>query len=199
MTKTFKISLLYSQILFFILLPGWIELTKYLHSLVIVIVWFCFSSFVLFVVNLVKKEKIRVSINLLHFVALFYSLGLLVLLFFRPQNQSYGTINLIPFETIYFYLSGQVDYLIAIYNLGANIGLFLPFGLYYRYISKHPTIKKLIVITICSISLIETLQFLTKRGSLDIDDLILNVLGVCLGYLIHPIFQRVLVIKKVTN
>lgn len=196
MTKTFKISLLYSQILFFILLPVWIDLTKYLHSLVIVIVWFCFSSFVLFVVNLVKKEKVRVSINLLHFVSLLYSMGLLVLLFFRPQNQTYGSINLIPFETIYFYLSGQVDYLIAIYNLGANIGLFLPFGIYYRYISKQPTLKKIIVMTICSISMIETLQFLTKRGSLDIDDLILNVLGVCLGYLIHPIFQKVLVIKQ---
>jgi glycopeptide antibiotics resistance protein len=53
----------------------------------------------------------------------------------------------------------------------------------------------LLIITICSISTIEWLQFITKRGSLDIDDLILNVLGVCLGYFIHPLFQKVLVIK----
>jgi glycopeptide antibiotics resistance protein len=120
---------------------------------------------------------------------------LLILLFFRPKGQSYGTINLIPLDTINFYLSGNVAYLIALYNLGANIVLFIPFGLYYRYIYKTPAMKQLLIITVCSIGTIEWLQFITKRGSLDIDDLMLNVLGVCLGYFIHAFFQKVLVIK----
>ena len=53
--------------------------------------------------------------------------------------------------------------------------------------------KQLLFITVCSISTIEWLQLITKRGSLDIDDFILNVLGVCLGYLIYSFFQKVLV------
>ena len=74
----------------------------------------------------------------LHVLTFLYSIGLLILLFFRPKGSSYGTINLIPFDTISFYLSGNVSYLISFYNLGANIGLFIPFGLYYRYIKKTP-------------------------------------------------------------
>jgi glycopeptide antibiotics resistance protein len=196
MKKNIKLSLLYSQIVFFILLPVWIELTKYLHPIVVGVVWFSITFLVLFCVCWVKKEKIRLSKHILHVLTFLYSIGLLILLFFRPKGQSYGVINLIPFNTINFYLSENVAYLIALYNLGANIVLFIPFGLYYRYIYKTPAMKQLLIITICSISTIESLQFITKRGSLDIDDLMLNVLGVCLGYFIHPFFQKVLVIKE---
>ncbi len=193
--KSIKLSFLYSQIVFIILLPVCIELTKYLHPIVFGVVWFCVFFLVLFGVCWMKKEKIRISKNILHCLTFVYSIGLLILLFFRPNGQSHRTINLIPFDTIYFYLSGNVDYLIALYNLGANIGLFIPFGLYYTYTNKTSGIKQLILIAICSISMIEGLQFITKRGSLDIDDLILNVLGVCIGYIAYPFFQKVFVIK----
>ncbi|QGQ45156.1 VanZ family protein [Metabacillus sediminilitoris] len=195
MKRNIKLSFLYSQIVFFILLPVWIELTKYLHPIVIGVVWFSIYFLVLFGVLWVKKGKIQLSEHILHVFTFLYSIGLLILLFFRPKGQSYESINLIPFDTIYFYLSGNVNYLIALYNLGANIGLFIPFGLYYRYIKKTPSMKQMLIITIYSISTIEGLQFITKRGTLDIDDLMLNVLGVYLGYFIYPFFQKVLVMK----
>ena len=49
MKKSIKISLLYSQIVFFIFLPVWMELTKYLHPIVVVVVWFSITFIVLFV------------------------------------------------------------------------------------------------------------------------------------------------------
>ena len=113
MKKSIKLSLLYSQIIFFILLPVWMELTKYLHPIVVGVVWFSITFIVLFVVCWVKKEKIILSKKLLYLLTFLYSVGLLILLFFRPKVQSYGTINLIPFETIQFYLSGNVAYLIC--------------------------------------------------------------------------------------
>ncbi|MCT8136716.1 VanZ family protein [Anaerobacillus sp. CMMVII] len=192
MKNTVTLSFVYSQIVFFLFLPVWLEITKYLHTLVIGVIWFCITTFVFFIVCWIKKETVTIPPIVLHIITLLYAFGLFVLLFFRPQNQNYGTINLIPFETIVFYLSGQVDYLIALYNLSANIGLFIPFGLYYGYIKGRSRLKQLLVIAIFSVCLIEILQFLTRRGSLDIDDLILNVLGVLLGYLIYPQFQKVL-------
>jgi glycopeptide antibiotics resistance protein len=195
MKKSIKLSLLFSQSIFFILLPVWMELTKYLHPIVVGVIWFSITFSVIFLVSWVKKEKIRLSKKILYVLTFLYSIGLLILLFFRPEDQSYGTINLLPFDTIFYYLSGNVAYLIALYNLGANIGLFIPFGLFYQYMKKTSSLNHLLIITIFSISTIECLQFITKRGSLDIDDLILNVLGVCLGYFIHPFFQKVLVIK----
>jgi glycopeptide antibiotics resistance protein len=195
MKKSIIQSLLYSQIVFLILLPMWTKLTLYLHPLVILVVWFSLFSFVLLCVFWVKKEKISISKHVLHTLTFCYSVGLLILLFFRPSNQNYGAINLIPFNTIHLYVSGTVDFLIAFYNLGANIGLFIPFGLYYVFLTKKPTIKQLLIITLFTISTIEELQYLTRRGSLDIDDLILNVLGVYIGYCIHPLIQKVVVIQ----
>ncbi|WP_237562888.1 VanZ family protein [Bacillus dakarensis] len=133
--------------------------------------------------------------RIFHAITFLYLSGLLILLFFRPNGSNYGSVNLIPFETIYFYLSGNVGFLIAFYNLSANIGLFIPFGLYYRYIKQPASMKELLIITIFTISTIEGLQFFTKRGSLDIDDLLLNVVGVWIGYLVQPVFQKVLDIK----
>lgn len=195
MKKNIKLSFLYSQIVFFIFLPVWIELTNYLHPIVIGVVWFFISFTFLFVVFWINKEEIRISKNILHLLTILYSIGLMILLFFRPNGSSYGSINLVPLNTIYFYLSGNVDFLIALYNLAANIALFIPYGLYYRYISKTSSFKQLLIITLCSITTIEWLQFITKRGSLDIDDLILNVLAVAFGYLIYPLFKRVFVVK----
>jgi glycopeptide antibiotics resistance protein len=197
MKKTTKLYLLFSQIVFLLLLPILLQLTTYLHPLVIGVVWFCFTLLVLYVVCLLQHEKIVVSRRSLHMIAFLYLSGLIILLFFRPANQEYGSINLLPFETVLYYLSGDVDFLIAFYNLAANIGLFVPFGLYYCYIKMKPSIKPLVMIAICSISVIEALQYLTKRGSLDIDDLILNLFGVFVGYSIFPLIRKVFVLDNV--
>lgn len=196
MKKSIILSLLLSQISFFILMPVWMKLTRYLHPLVLAIVWLGFSSLVLLSVCWIRKTKILLPKSIIHSLAFIYAIGLLILLFFRPNNQSYESMNLIPFHTIEFYLSGKVAFLIAFYNLGANIFLFIPFGLYYQYVRKDKSVGQLFFIAIICISMIEFLQFFTKRGCLDIDDLILNVLGVCMGYFIQPLFQKIINVKE---
>jgi glycopeptide antibiotics resistance protein len=124
-----------------------------------------------------------------------YSVSLLVLLFFRPNDQNYHSWNLIPFSTIGFYLSGNVNWLISFYNLAANIGLFIPFGIFLMVnTSRSP--MKLFLFPMMAIALIEVLQLLTHRGSLDIDDLILNMLGIIVGYLFYPVFKRIVSIQR---
>lgn len=196
MKNNITYSLIVSQIIFLVLLPLWMQLTKYLHPLVIGVVWFCYSFLALFIICWVLKKGIKISLHTLHSVIFIYSTALLVLLFFRPNNQSYGSVNLIPFETIRLYLSGNANLIISFYNLAGNIGLFIPFGLYYRHSKKEPAFIQILLITIGSISIIEGLQFFTHRGSLDVDDLILNVLGVTIGYTIYPVFHKVIMLKK---
>jgi glycopeptide antibiotics resistance protein len=196
MNKGIIVIFILSQIIFFGLLPVWLELTLYLHDIVLLVFWFCYSSLVVFVIFLVKQHHINLSRKALHTVFSTYSLGLLILLFFRPSRHSLHMYNLQPFKTIRFYLTEQADFLIAFYNLGANIGLFIPFGVYYCYVTKNATISKLIFLSIGVIGIIEGLQFITRRGSLDIDDLILNVLGVTIGYIVSPVFQKVFVMKE---
>lgn len=133
--KKVGVSLFISQILFFTLFPLWLELTKYLHGIVIVIVWLSFTGTVLFLSCFIFGVKVALRKLYFDIMITFYSIGLFVLLYFRPANQTYGTVNLIPLETIFFYLSGQVNHLIAFYNLSANIGLFVPLGIYYCYVN----------------------------------------------------------------
>ena len=180
-----------SQILFVVLLPVWLRLLSYLHPVVLVVVWMCLTIFVFFLVYYVRKETIHISKNIIKSVMSIYSLGLLVLLFFRPANQEYSQVNYVPFKTIVGFLSGNGNFLIAFYNITANVLLFVPYGMVTFMLSKNPSRRQLFLIPAGVILFIETIQHLTKRGSMDIDDFILNLLGVWIGYVLYHVIQKV--------
>ena len=98
-------------------------------------------------------------------------------------------MNLIPFQTIGGYiksiLDGSMNLNIPLENLFGNLFMFLPFGIYLPFFQKKIDSLKKFILGMTSIFLIiEIAQFLTKRGSFDIDDLILNLAGAVIGYLI---------------
>ncbi|MGG1400654.1 VanZ family protein [Bacillus salipaludis] len=188
------LSVIVSQGLFSVLLPIWIKLFNYLHPVVLIVVWVCLTILIFFLIFLVTGNTMSISKRIVSTFLFLYSCSLLILLFFRPSNQEYQTYNLVPFKTISSYLSGEVSFLIAFYNLAANILLFIPFGILAMIIaSKEPASNiKRFGLPIIMITLIEVLQFLTKRGSLDVDDLILNVFGVYAGYGLSRSIKKVL-------
>jgi len=196
MKKPNAIAALLSQLLFIALLPFIVDLFQYLHYVVYMVVWLCLTLTVFFFVYLFRKEKIVISRRIFIGALMAYSFCLLVLLFIRPGNQSYDSYNLVPFDTIMFYLSGEVRPLVSVYNLAANIGLFIPFGTALLLsVKKRPSNMMLLAVPILAISIIELTQWLTNRGSLDIDDLLLNVIGVVIGYMLKPLVLRVVTLK----
>ena len=194
MKKSIWVSAIVSQGLFVLSLPFLYPLFSYLHPIVIVVMWICMTSLVTFFVFLWNKTVIPIPYSIFTTLLSLYALCLLVLLFFRPSNQSYDSWNLIPFQTIGYYFSNHVSPFIAFYNLAANIGLFLPFGFFITIVNKNKWLSFLC--SVCSILAIETMQHLTHRGSFDVDDIILNVLGIYVGVLLFPIFHKVVHIKK---
>jgi glycopeptide antibiotics resistance protein len=194
MKKSLVLSLLLSLVSFLVLSPLFWKLTSYLHPIVIVVLFFCIFVIALFFVLLVRKETIKLPFQLFSLLLILYTIGLWILLFLRPNNQDYNTMNLIPFSTISFYLSGEVNWLISLYNIAANIGLFILYGIFLKI--KNYSQLTLLVLPVLVISFIEVLQFRTHRGLLDIDDLILNLIGVFLGYLFYPIFKRIVKISS---
>ncbi len=190
MKKLLLFSLISSMILFLIVSPILKDLMAYLHPIVLSVVFFCIAAAVFFLVLLIRKVTMKLSYSYFRFIMVLYSFSLLILLFFRPSDQNYQLINLIPFSTITFYLSGEVNGLISFYNLAANIALFLPFGIFLKLKKLSPI--PLFAFPIFIISLIELLQYFTHRGSLDIDDLILNIIGFYIGYLLFPLFNRII-------
>ncbi|MDM5326559.1 VanZ family protein [Neobacillus sp. CF12] len=194
MKKLLLLTLIISIFIFLLLSPVLLQLVSYLHPVVLGVVFFCIVMSVLFFICLIRRETIQISYSNLRFLLLFYSFGLFILLFFRHSDQSYQSLNLIPLSTIAFYLSGKVNGLIVFYNLAANIGLFIPYGIFLMV--KNRSRFQLFYLPFLFISMIEILQYVSHRGSMDIDDLILNVLGFYIGYLLHPLFNKVI---KVLN
>ena len=101
--------------------------------------------------------------------------------------------NFIPFRNI----STQFKYITqwwALKNLLGNIIPFIPFGflLPVTY-KKFSSAISVFVIGLASILVIESFQFFTKLGSFDVDDIILNMIGIVCGYLMFLVVGRIFV------
>ncbi|MGD6857051.1 VanZ family protein [Bacillus infantis] len=195
MSRTIVRSAAAAQLFFLLSLPFIGNLIKYLHPLALIVVWASITSFTITAGLLIRGKKLPLNKYLVLLGFALYSASLLVLLFFRPGDNANANYNLDPFSTIEFYLAGRVDFLVAFYNLAANVLLFVPFGLFLLALLKNRSFFKLLAIPFAAISAIEIAQFLSRRGSLDIDDLILNMSGVFLGYALLPLLKRAYRIK----
>ena len=90
--------------------------------------------------------------------------------------------NVVPFTTIVPYLLGSHGWIIAGVNLIGNIVPLIPLGFLLPFAFRNMTWKKSLVIAISAGLTIETMQTVLHVGIFDIDDVILNVLGVMIGY-----------------
>ena len=99
-------------------------------------------------------------------------------------------LNLTPFATIARYLrflSEQEGRLLthAIVNLAGNIVMFIPLGALLP--CRFPQLRKFPLQLLCCAALIaavELVQLFTLLGSCDVDDLLLNLMGTSLGWLL---------------
>lgn len=93
--------------------------------------------------------------------------------------------NLEPLRTVrlYFDMSNGVSNASRMVNLLGNVAVFAPVGLLLPLASpRYYSWLRLTVLSALGIMLLELLQMLLHVGSLDIDDLLLNLLGVWAGY-----------------
>jgi len=98
--------------------------------------------------------------------------------------------NFVPFSTIVPYLLGHKGLIIAGVNLVGNVALLVPVGLLLPFVYWNLTWKKSLVVAVASGFIIETLQTVLRVGIFDIDDVILNALGVIIGYWIFVILAK---------
>ena len=100
-----------------------------------------------------------------------------------------GTPNFIPFKTILPYLMGENGFMIGALNIIGNIALLVPFGFLLSLVIAKLKWKHVLLFSILSGSLIEITQVLLHVGIFDIDDVILNGLGVWVGYWLYLLFE----------
>lgn len=98
------------------------------------------------------------------------------------------SVNLVPFKTIINYIkefNSMYSTRQIMFNLLGNICAFMPMALFLPLLFKKQSKFKNFIITMIIIILgIESLQLITTSGRFDIDDLILNLFGAVIMYLL---------------
>ncbi len=101
-----------------------------------------------------------------------------------------GRANFVPFKTIVPYLYGYGGWIIGGANILGNILLLVPFGFLVALVFRNMTLKKCLVLAVLVPTAIEGAQVILKTGIFDIDDVILNGLGVVIGYFMFTLFKK---------
>ena len=113
------------------------------------------------------------------------------------EEQLRANINLSPLYTIKNYLrvvlkrTNDDALLHCIINLGGNVLLFIPAGvLLPKLWPKQRNFFRFFATCTGIMFFIEVLQLFTLLGSFDIDDLILNLAGMTLGFIGYHLFRK---------
>ena len=153
---------------------------------------------------------------MLRFAFLCYGLLMLYLLFIRGRHAVDGVpyldqvrenYNLMPFHTIgnYWHILANKEYYLAkwsyeqylqqvqgsVVNLVGNVIMFIPLGYFIpRVGQKYRRFFRCMLLVLVLILAVELLQLITLLGSCDIDDLLLNILGAAMGYILWKLRKK---------
>lgn len=110
-----------------------------------------------------------------------------------------ASVNIIPFKSIIEQVMGTNEFVgrqdllsISVLNIMANVGLFVPLGFFVPLIwKKYCNFKSVLYIGVVTSIIIEIIQYFIGRSS-DIDDVILNTIGVVMGYFLLELVIRIM-------
>lgn len=119
-----------------------------------------------------------------------YLLLLAYFLFFaeatgRTFSERTYQYNLIPLHEIrrFWIYRRQLGFMAVTLNLVGNVLAFVPFGIFLPFLIRRVRVfGKTLLLGFQFSLLVEIVQLFSKVGSFDVDDILLNTLGVIIGY-----------------
>ncbi len=151
------------------------------------------------------KQKVNTT-PFWRFLFLVYCAVMLWLLFGRSngwvaglsyEDQLRQNTNLVPFYTIKNYLfvlkNPSSNYMLVhcFINLAGNVLLFIPAGwLFPKLWKRERNFFRFFILCAGLILLVEVVQLFTLLGSFDVDDVILNLAGMTMGFILYKICFR---------
>lgn len=127
---------------------------------------------------IIKHKKFYLHKELISLIFIVYILCLFHVVTFQDNN--YGVSNFVPFKEIFRYDIGSAKFM---KNVLGNIALFIPYGFLASYYLNNKKFSVITILTIITTLTIETVQYYIGRV-FDIDDIILNLVGSIIGFLI---------------
>ena len=149
-----------------------------------------------------SKGKKRVVRGIAWVLFIIYMVALVYFLFFSEQmgrvpSDEYK-YSLKPFKEIRRYLTyiDQLGLWYVFLNLAGNVMAFVPFGFVLPVITRYRKFYQVFFLSMEFSLVVEIIQLVSKVGSFDVDDILLNTLGGVLGYVAYQIVYHVFVRSK---
>ena len=175
-----------------LILPTWDFDHKGLIRIVTVLIIGLLIALVLWIIGTPFAKRAKSVSFFVYALSVAYAVCLLAVLFGNADATRrfahIHTHSLVPFRTTieYFvaYKNHSIDRAIISENIIGNLLLFTPAGVllpyYHTLLRKKRWFSAVMIVTLCTI---EFMQFVTSRGSMDIDDVILNFTGSFIAFL----------------
>ncbi len=121
-----------------------------------------------------------------------YTLFLLYLMFLGMGRFQYddNLLTLEPIISTINFIKGAISWKDIVMIVLGNIVMFIPFGFLGWFFPKLDNLKTLLFSFISIIFIVEALQYFTRMGIFEIDDIILNTFGVYLGFLMKKFVEK---------
>lgn len=126
------------------------------------------------------------------FIILPYTVFLLYLMFFGMGRLQYEDhiIRIKPIVSTVWFIQETISWFDIIKIVLGNVVMFIPFGFLGWVFPQLNNLKNLIITFVSVIVIVEALQYFSRLGVFDVDDVILNTFGVFLGFLIRNFLER---------
>lgn len=126
------------------------------------------------------------------FIILPYTIFLLYLMFFGMGRLQYedNIVRIKPIVSTIWFIQETISWLDIIRIVLGNVVMFIPFGFLGWVFPQLNNLKSLIITFVSTIVIVEALQYFSRLGVFDVDDVILNTFGVFLGFLIRNFLER---------
>lgn len=158
-------------------------------ALVVFISWRCVNY-------LTNDEELVFYREIMYASFLIYILCLFNVVTAGEINSIYSEgFNLIPFKEIMRYKLGSRLFMT---NVLGNIIIFIPYGFFINYFTKNKKLWVSILLGIFLSGTIEMTQYFIGR-IFDIDDIILNSVGMLMGFLIYKLGSKIVCKSKYKN
>ncbi len=133
-----------------------------------------------------KKKYVKIAFTVYMIVLLRYTVfrGS-----FLKNGFFHGTWNLTLFDTYAMFIHNHA-WSVFFYYLIGNIIWFIPLGLFVRYLKPYHSVTVAFA-GLCTSFIIEFSQWIFSTGVFEIDDLILNTIGVWIGGIVMDYYLKI--------
>jgi len=109
---------------------------------------------------------------------------------FGRRQYDINIVRLLPMISTFNFVKETIVLKTVMSNVFGNMLMFMPFGFLGIVFPKLNNFRVLILDFLFAIILVESLQYFTKLGVFDIDDVLLNTFGLAIGFWIYRWLNR---------